>query len=207
MPYSRTDICNMSLGNIGHAEKIADYELERTPAAKHCRTYYEICVKTTLEDFDWSFARRVSPLALLSGESSRSYKYVYAFPDDCLVVRRINQVMFAGHNQIPNNLVIGYEKGVSSDGKRKVLFCDEPDIEIVYTSSDTNEALFTTTFVDAMTWRMGARLANVLPKNSKLSAQCQQTYSAIISQAVEQDTNAREVDYTFVAETVNERLS
>lgn len=205
--FSKTDICNMALGNIAHTEFIADIEMETTPAARACKRYYKQNVYSMLESFDWSFARKREDLAILDGEVSKEYKFVYAMPNDCLKPRRIDQVRFCGEYMVPVNQLISFEVGLSSDGKTRAIFTDEPNAVLVYTTSETNEYVFTANFTAALSWLLGASLATALGKGVKTKQDCLNIYGEVLIAAQGTDASSEQVPSRIQSESVNARLS
>ena len=86
---TKTDLCNIALGNFGETVVIADIDTDQSASAKKCRTFIPLAIKGAIADFPWTFARGVTDLALLSGEESDIYEYVYSFPADCFEPRAI----------------------------------------------------------------------------------------------------------------------
>lgn len=205
--YSETDIANLALGNIAHSVLVADYDTEKTKEARGCRLYYPLVRKATIADFDWSFARRAERLALLSGEESEQYQYVYSLPDDCLVVRRIEQYMSMGGSMTHNDNLLKYEKGLSKDGKTKTLLTNTPEASIVYTADIKDTALMPPTLVDSLTWRLAARLATYLAKSPKLAVSCMEQYTVMSGIAAEHDANSNQIENDYIPDSVTARLS
>lgn len=94
MPTSKTQIANMALRHIGVSLTIADLDLasDRSAQARACREFYDTARDELLRDFDWPFARRISPaagLALVAAAPSSEWKYSYRVPAETLAVRRV----------------------------------------------------------------------------------------------------------------------
>lgn len=85
---SPTDICNMALAYIAKS-RIASMD-EQTEAARQCKLFYDTTRKQLLREYSWGFAKRVDKLAeLTQADKSPYWKYIYAYPERCVCVRKI----------------------------------------------------------------------------------------------------------------------
>jgi hypothetical protein len=82
-----TDIWNQAAGRIGQLESITD-ELAEGATARWCRIYYAQARDATLQAYDWSFARRVTWPATLSGQTAPvPWSYCLQMPAGALAIR------------------------------------------------------------------------------------------------------------------------
>lgn len=81
-------ICNLALGEL-FEKPIADID-EGSNAADLCQRFYPHCLSVLLERFEWSFANRTQPLALLATNPRASeWAYAYAVPSDMATAIRL----------------------------------------------------------------------------------------------------------------------
>ena len=90
-----TDICNMALAYIGQG-RIASIE-EESEEAIQCGIFYDHLRRKLLSEHRWGFAERYVKLALLN-EKIPGWKYIYAYPAKCLVIRKIYEKESAREN-------------------------------------------------------------------------------------------------------------
>lgn len=81
-------ICNLALGDL-RAPPIADAG-EASLEAQLCNRYYPHALARLLDDYTWSFTKRIAPLAALdTNERAVEWAYAYALPTDCSKAIRI----------------------------------------------------------------------------------------------------------------------
>lgn len=164
-------ICNMALGHIGIAPVIANYRTDLTAEAKSCRTYFEHCRDYLLQQVEWGFARGRVQLQEITGDPPSGWDYAYAYPSRCLKIRKIvnTAARIEGRGQhIPFEI---YENEASS---ARLIACDEYQAVAEYTKAITDVTLFTTLFVEAMSWNLAAQIGAPLRADAglvKLAAQ------------------------------------
>ena len=130
-----TDICNMALAYIGQG-RIASIE-EESEEAIQCGIYDHLRRKL-LSEHRWGFAERYVKLALLNKEIP-GWKYIYAYPAKCLVIRKIYEKESARE--------IGKEDYFIStvNDSTKVICTDIQNAYASYTADVENGELFTDT--------------------------------------------------------------
>lgn len=222
---TKTEICNVALAHIGHTDSIADVETERSKAAVMCRRFYPLAVRNAISDFPWSFARKVVNLALLDGETSDKYDYVYAMPNDCLEPREIiipnvpvgdyftyYNSFFYGYargpfqTSLPDEYREVFEKGVSSDGVTRTIMTNMEEARLLYTADAQNTSLFTSAFTDAVAYRLASYLAMPLAQSQTMQNSYGQAYSLVISQAGAQDLRGENAPNEPLPDSVTSRL-
>lgn len=218
----KTSICNFALGQIGHTKRIADIESERSAEAEACRTYYDVARRNALSDFPWSFTKRVANLAILTGETHPLWGLVYAMPADCLepiaiIQEGINQVLadtqtlyytgqrLNGHT-IPESLRVPFSKGLTADGKKRTILTNQEDAILEYKADIEDASLFTSSFAEAVGWRMAAYLANAIAKSPSLAQQAQSYYNMIGQQAAAQDLRGEKDLMYPIPESITSRI-
>lgn len=172
MPSSPVDICNMALSHVA-AYPIASLT-SNTKEARECKRLYEPARDAALEFHDWGFARKRGVLALLS-ETFSGWDYAYAWPVDCLTPRYIydasNDSLLDSDDETPLPPGgIEFEDGVNGDLTKRIILTNEANAELIYTARVTDGNLFSSLFVDALSWRLAADLAIALRSDSKMKA-------------------------------------
>ncbi len=189
MAASEVEICNEALSRIGQSLLLADTGLTleevaqslQSPAAQQSALWYARSRDAVLRRFKWPFATRREALAVVAGETRTDWLYVYGVPADCLAIRFVTLpgVRNPRPNQIPPSRIEA-RKAPPADGGGvigKLLLCDQPNAELVYTMRVENVAAFDPDFEDALAYRLatdlarsvirgveGARLADVMSK-------------------------------------------
>jgi hypothetical protein len=205
---SKVEICNLALSHVG-AYRISSLS-DTTKEAKECSAFYDIALNATLEDYDWSFARKRLPLALLS-ETYSGWDFAYQYPIDCIIPRKISDptgVNTGTSYDIDSDRYnpvgkVKYELAVSGDLSSRIILTNKEDAELVYTAKVTNTNLFTNQFIDAFSLKLAAYLAQPLKGKDGLRIELLQLYANVVnrSQAVDANSDYREEESanTFVS--------
>lgn len=143
----KTQICNMGLRQCSNST-ISGFQ-EDSPKAADCRLVWSSCRDMALSYHDWSFARRISPL-VLSNEEIDNYKYVYVYPSDCLVIRKIYDKEGNEHLLYPLQEKKVFDILVSQNKSEKLIATDLKLARITYTAIIDNTELWPSPFCDAM---------------------------------------------------------
>lgn len=173
----KVEICNIALGRIGAAdiERID----EASKAARTCRRFFDVDRKNVLEKFPWTFATRRVQLALLN-ENPPDYKYAYRYPSDCLKIRRIYNKDYSNEKgECPYQLL--------SDTSGRKLYTDVELASIEYTADIEDVTLFSSQFVEALSWKLAADLAMAITSNANIAQYCLQGYNEYFIQAAGED--------------------
>lgn len=222
---TKTELCNIALSNLGETILISDIETDQSASAKKCRTFLSMAIQGSMADFPWSFARGVKDLALLSGEESEQYEYVYSYPQDCLEPRsivipntpiglyyRYYPYFFYGEGYgietaPPEFLRPNFVKGLTADGKNRTILTNFEDARLLYTKNMEDEIqLWPNAFFEAVCWKMTAYLAMPVAQSPALAEQARQTYSGLIQIAGAQDFRGENSPNTPLPETMTSRL-
>ena len=141
MPWTKSDICNMALSNLGLANNVTDIDDPETQTEKIFSQYYQLVLNKVLKRERPQFAiydETVPPTLFSDGT------YHYMVPSYALEILRINgmtqgwtiehgEIMFLDY--IPKN-----------DGLE--------NIEIKYIRALTDTGLFTEEFVELLSWEL-----------------------------------------------------
>lgn len=173
-----TDICNMALNHIGR-EQIASLH-EDTEAARTCRLHYDMQRRVLLRAYTWGFAMKTAPLSLID-KTVPGWKYVYAYPNDCVMARKI----FNEQNTwcvLQKNFKGNMDQVVLNDNT-KALVCNHADafLQYIYDVKDAN--LFTDDFTQALSYYLAGAIAVPLTGSANLSQTMQAQGNALLQEA------------------------
>jgi hypothetical protein len=163
----------MALAYIGQG-RIASIE-EESEEAIQCRIFYDHLRRKLLSEHRWGFAERYVKLALLN-EEIPGWKYIYAYPAKCLVIRKIYEKESARE--------IGKEDYFIStvNDSTKVICTDIQNAYASYTADVENGELFTDYFIEALSHSLAANIAVPLSGSpSAANLQYQLMHQALIN--------------------------
>ena len=170
----KIDICNMALAHLG-LESISSLtqDDERT---RRCLLFYEPVKKELLRTHNWGFANVMEPLTLLAAADEPEKPYMYAYPADCLFLRRI-----FGDSAGQKN--VSFREVFRPDLHARVIFCALPQAQVEYTRDIKDENLFDSAFVYAFSLALAADLALTLTGDRALAQQIWQKYTLALQEA------------------------
>lgn len=203
-----TFVVNMALGEIGITKTISNLATDPSQEAYAARLIYTDVMDTVLRDFPWKFATEYAALVWQAGTPSAwvnpDWTYAYLLPSDCVRVRRVcdpaQQRRFTAR-------AIPFDQRADAEGLRDLLLCNEPGggqltapypgvdptLTIEYTkrlacSAQVNDAQFR----EAVVFKLGARLAKALARDSKDADRCLRNYLTALPKAQTQHANDAE---------------
>jgi hypothetical protein len=185
MATSAVTISNMALSRIGARSTIASLT-EDSNEARHCKLLFDHARDATLEAFDWNFARVRVALAEL-GDEPTGWSYRYAYPSNCIQPRFL-EAPTRTERRLP------YRIEAKADLSGRVILTDVEDAVLVYTARVTDPALFTPSFVTALSWRLGADLAIPITGKESLQQRCLAMWQNTLNSAAVNDANAEAPD-------------
>jgi hypothetical protein len=150
---AEVDIYNIALARIGVFETAIQDVNEASKAANVCRMFFDSIRDYVLEDFPWPFAEKRVLLADL-GTPPTNWDYKYAYPADCLSAKYI---AVEGARNPRDTQKIPFR--IANDADVKVILCDWPDAELVYTAQVTDLNLWTNCARSALAYRLAAEIA------------------------------------------------
>jgi len=178
---SEITICNRALSNLG-VQRITSLS-EGTKQARECNLHYAEVRDELLQEFEWPFATKRAELALLS-ETQSGWDYAYAYPNDCLVARRIYDASTGDNtDNLEVKPTIPFEVALSESETKKVVLTDQEDAELIYTKKVTAPGLFPPDFTTALILKLSSVLAMPLRQKEALSASMFNLYQRVVSQA------------------------
>lgn len=191
MPVSIISICNLALSHVG-GFSIAAVD-ERSTEGRLCGQHYDFCRDEVLRSFNWAFATKITPLALVSGVSVPNWEYTYALPADCLNARRI---VFEGSGALPDTLQ-RFTIISSSSGTSKYLCTNLEGAWLEYTARITDPAMYDSQFVTAFAYRLGADMATALSGVEGKRRELMNFFSMAIAEAKASSANEQKDPQKF----------
>ena len=171
---SKIDICNMALAHLGQ-EPISSLRQE-DERARRCNLFYAAVKKEVLRTHNWGFASRIAALSLLAKKEGPSSLYTYAYPQDCLFLRRV----FGegrGLSKTP------FKEVFDQDLHCRVILTPIAQAKAEYTRDILDENLFDPAFTKAFSLALAADLAVALTGDQTLAQQMLQKYSWTLEEA------------------------
>jgi len=193
---SKATIFNMAIARVGQSQFVQDPDNENSAGAINCRLFYAPSLLAVLEDFDWGFASVYATAQLVAESPNDDWDYSYRYPNDCVAMRQI--ITGTRVETDPPPFQIGY------DSTYKLIYTDQEDAVIRYTKEQTDTTRFTPAFVNALSWRLGAEIAEPLARKKGLRQECFKEYYIALSVAEANALNQlqpdKEADASFISE-------
>ncbi|MCG7932111.1 MAG: hypothetical protein N0E44_18935 [Candidatus Thiodiazotropha lotti] len=194
---TKVQICNMALGAIGEKSNIQSIT-ERSPQAAKCNLYYDQMVEVVLSDFDWNFASVTETLALI-GTAPTGWSYQYAMPSDCLAAREIVREIRINTDRIP------YKIARDRTSNMRVILTNQAEAELRYTGLVTDTSQFSPWFVEALSLRLSAAIAEPLTRKKDLVVRQLQLYNRALQAAAAASANEEEQEESNDADWIRDR--
>lgn len=178
---SKIDIWNTALSNIGHKANIVDPD-ETSAEANHCRRFYPLALAMTLERFTWSFATRRAALAQVENPIQH-WMFAYGLPNPFVAVRAILP---------PQCTDDSFEQPYAietDDNGDLVLYTNQQDAVVKYTTLVEDTTKFTPNFVLAVAADLASMLVGPIPKDTRKRQEMQQLAIYYTGLAAANDAN------------------
>lgn len=173
---SEIDICNRALSRLGTRATIAALS-ENSAEARTAAIWYAATRDALLRAADWNFARRRVALADL-GAPPTGWSFRYALPIDCLRLLRLAPVT-------PDLTAPHFEVAGAATGR--VVLCDEPAAEAIYTARVEDPTLFDAGFAAALVDQLAAHIAYPITQKTEVAVRLAQMARAAFAEAVAVD--------------------
>jgi len=172
---TKIDICNISLGLIG-TNPINSFE-EPSKESIICKQYYDNCKNKLLARFNWSFARKIASLNIISSDEyitlKDRYKNIFQLPSDLINIIQIFE------SESISFIVMGDKLLTSAD-----------TITILYLSAEDNTSLYSPLFIDTLTYTLAADIAMNITDTYQLSANLKILAEEKLKLAISIDANS-----------------
>jgi hypothetical protein len=177
-----TDIANMALSRLGTRATIADLT-ENSTEARQINLWYATVRDEIQSLIDWNF-NRVSLALAASGTPPARWASSYAYPSDCLRMRRLD---FGGASRVCGSPATGFE--IASNGSATFLYCNEDQVSAVYAQRVTDPARFTPGFVLAFVDCLAASVAHAITQKAELAERLARRAQERIERAMADSAN------------------
>lgn len=164
---TKIELINNALARLG--ERPIQSLTENSAVASIVQTVYRGAIQSALRDYNWSFAIREKELPRTEAKS-HFYKFTYALPHDSLrVIRTLGNQTFA----VQGN----------------VLCSNEERVVIQYIADITDEELFDSKFIEAISYKLASELAMPVKGSSELMASYSNAYMNLVQKGASESAN------------------
>ncbi len=167
---TEADVCNMALGFIGK-QAIVTLDEHNSNAIK-CKLYYDVCRQQILRSFEWNFARKQEQLAVIDTDR-KGWKYVYDYPEDCLLAYKI----------FNNNVADAEFNIVSVNENVKGIATQIPNAWIDYLCDIKDLSIFPADLIIAFAHLLASKVAIALSGSSQTAAEQYKLYDITMREA------------------------
>lgn len=187
-------IANMALGNIGARDTIESFD-EQSIEARTAKFWYPKSRQSVLEAYDWSFARVRVALSLDEEDPPDDWYFRYGLPADCLKARRItNNMQSPGWADWPTAWTVDpdstpFSIELNADKTRRTLLTNMEAAVLMYTCDMIDTSLFTSMFVDALTYKLASDMAMRITGKASVREQNYKQYVFAVRDAAANDAN------------------
>lgn len=198
---TEVDICNLALDNLGVTNKIESLG-DASKAGKACGRWYATVRDLVLRSFPWPFAARTAAL-VASVETHTLWGYLYDLPADFLAARRMVRAGERITLTPPPFEII-----TNAAGTGYLLATDEAEAYLEYTRSfetDSKINLIPANFVDALAWKLAARLVLPLALDNSHIERAEKMYVATVMDAFAVESIQRQHDPQPESELITAR--
>jgi len=173
---SKTEIINLALTHLG--AKVISSITESTEVARRAAVVYDPARDECLRSCDWAFATQIVALAEIANETVTGWDYLYAYPSNCLRVRKVINSATSLTEEPPK-----FRELLSPTTSAKALASDLESASAEFTYKVTDTTLYDSAFVSAFSYLLAAKLAQTLTGNTQLAGQMMNIYMALVSDA------------------------
>ena len=193
MSVTVAQICNLALSHIKQTQSlISNLDTDTGNTADILRIHYDICRQYVLSDHNWNFAGKRQALALLQDSGIVGWNYKYEYPSDCLQFRSIELT-----NRTNSPIAYVVESDTSST---KCIFTDEQSAVGVYTFDAEDPSIFSSGFVNSLSWYLASQIAPALSESDAREEACLTVYLNTLKTSKTMDSNEGEADAQAAAE-------
>lgn len=203
---SAVDFANGALYRVGSSIRITslDESVERTEPVRQAGFWYPLVRDQVLASAPWGFARKWVSLAQSTDTVAPGWTYAYQYPSDCIQAVAVcdaggvrgGATWFSWWaadrtTQVPK---IPFQIGASADGASNVILTDISPAYLYYIFRQTQTAVFSPLFGDALMWKLGAELGSAVNANPARVTRCLQMYQPTLDRAMALMMNEAQAD-------------
>lgn len=149
-----TEICNMALAHFG-GQQITDID-QQSQSARVCRQFWPNVRDEALRKYPWNFCMKRIALAPVANETDPQWKYIYAYPDDCLKDDKIFTALE------PNPVRPLEHKVFQSPNGGKRIYTNVADAWLEYRARITDTTQYDPSFVLAVSLLLASNICVTL---------------------------------------------
>ena len=195
MATSRTEICNRALLVLGESAVISHGQ--DAQSARACNLAYEPCLRSVLEQGDWSFATKRADLGGFLLESPVfEFEHSYPLPTDFV---RLQQLFAQQRLQLDSRRYFSVEGG-------NLLTDFDPPIYLVYTFYQDDPRMFSELFAEALVYRIALYVQAALVESPSRQQYIEQKYDQQLRKALFNDSANRAPVIGFPSEVVRRKF-
>ena len=177
-----TDIGNMALSRLGTRATIADLT-ENSTEARQINLWYATVRDELLSLVDWNFNRVTQALAA-SGTPPARWSASYAYPSDCLRMRRLE---FGASTWMWGEPARDFE--IASNGSGTFLYCNEDRVTAVFAQRVVDPVRFPPGFVLAFVDCLAAAIAHAITQKADVAERLARRAQDRIERAIADSAN------------------
>lgn len=177
-----TDIGNMALSRLGTRATITDLT-ENSTEARQINLWYATVRDELLSLVDWNFNRVTQALAA-SGTPPARWSASYAYPSDCLRMRRLE---FGASTWMWGEPARDFE--IASNGSGTFLYCNEDRVTAVFAQRVVDPVRFPPGFVLAFVDCLAAAIAHAITQKADLAERLARRAQDRIERAIADSAN------------------
>lgn len=196
----KTAICNIALRRIG-VSPVNNVDMDTSSPAIEMRAAWPLAVNAVLRSAQWSFAKKIIPLAEIYNEKILGWEKVYSYPKDCVMLWSIEDESSIRNKEIKHK----WEKCLSPTTNLQVIACDLPEAYAVYTTKIEDPVMWDEIFVDALAWRLALDTCPRLVSDSGVYQRCTQMYSSTLLTAQTMNKTENGKDEEILGAFINVR--
>ena len=191
----------MAISHLGIGTVIQAIDSEKSEEANACRQFYDVAKSATLKDHNWSFATKISALALVASDPTEEWSYAYRVPTDCLITRRL----LSGMRQDTLSSEVPYR--VVPDNSGLLIYTDMADASLEYTYDVKQESLFPSDLSIAFSFRLAAYVSPRITAGDPFSTKQEMLgqYQFELSRAIANDNENGALDKLPESEFIKAR--
>jgi hypothetical protein len=173
---SQVDICNLALTHLG-VKPITSLEDSSAPA-RALKLIFNNTRDAVLRAHNWNFASKTEALAEISGEPVLGWSHLYKYPSNALFIRKImnDQTLSITTPQ-------EFKECLSPRTNQKAIAAKIPLAYAEFTVRITDSNSFDANFVDALSYRLAATLAQPLTGDAGMGSRLLGVYDVMIRDA------------------------
>lgn len=194
----------MALSRLRVGKFINDLSDQNT-AAGICSRFMDQTRQEVLRAFPWGFATKASQLVEIADQTFPGWTYVYAYPDNCLMLRAVadeggiryaRQSVFSSQweNQIQLGRANPFQVALKDDAASQVVLSDVPSAWAFFTVDVDGVGLMPPDFVSAWADRLAMEVGPSLQADDARITRAEQGYYLKLSMAAAQSFNESKDD-------------